>query len=784
MLQLKHVSKTYQSGSFIQKALDDVSINFRAQEFVAILGQSGSGKTTLLNLIGGLDHYDSGDLLINGKSTKSFNDSDWDAYRNNSVGFVFQSYNLISHLNLIDNVEIGMTLSGVKRNVKRQKAIEALNRVGLHDHLHKKPGQLSGGQMQRVAIARALANDPDIILADEPTGALDSETSVQIMDLIKTIATEKLVIMVTHNADIAQQYADRIIRLADGHVISDTQPLADHKVTSNYALKRTSMNFWTAIKLSWRNIQTKKWRTGLTAFASSIGIIGVALVLALSNGFDAQIGIVESETLSGFPLVIQEGASSFQNGPGDRLGSLTDTESAVNEVSDSQLYPYDEAAEAQVQTNTLTPDYLAYLDGLDQTLLLGKSITRSVNLNLLIQRDTVAVPLAMASVNFAVYPQNSDNLSSYLATNYDVLSGSYPQSATDIVLIIDESNRLDASIVSALGFDETADSIALEDMVGLTLKAIPNDVYYVQEGDLFRINGSPDDLSALYNDPQALELTLVGVLRQKPDVSSAALNPGLAYSDELSERFIADAQDSAIVKAQEAVDYNVITGIPFVASSSTTDSDFGSSNARPNGQTKEEALSSLGATAIPNSISLYPLDFEAKTQVMAYLDAYNTDKALEEQIVYQDLSATITSTMGSVLDAITLVLIAFASISLIVSLIMIAIITYISVLERTKEIGILRALGARKKDITRVFNAETFLTGLIAGSLGLGLAYTLTFPVNSILVNLTGLSNVAVMDPLQALLLFIFSVSLAVVGGLIPARMAAKKDPVAALRSE
>lgn len=781
MLQLKNVSKTYQSGSFIQKALDGVSINFRAQEFVAILGQSGSGKTTLLNMIGGLDHYDSGDLQINGKSTKAFSDQDWDAYRNNSVGFIFQSYNLISHLNLIDNVEIGMTLSGVKRSVKRKKAIEALDRVGLHDHLLKKPSQLSGGQMQRVAIARALANDPDIILADEPTGALDSETSVQIMELIKSIASEKLVIMVTHNAEIAERYADRIIRLADGQVINDSMPLADHKVVNHYALKRTSMNFLTAIKLSWRNIQTKKWRTGLTAFVSSIGIIGVALVLALSNGFDAQIGIVESETLSGFPLVIQQGASSFQ--PGDRFGAVTGSTESVT-TNDPILYPYDETEDAEVQTNSLTAEYLDYVNQLDQNLLLGQSLTRSVNLNLVIQNDEVAVPLSMASVNFAVYPQNTDNLTSYLSTNYDVLSGAYPQSETDLVLIVDESNRLDASIVSALGMDDQAESIALTEFVGLTLKAIPNDVYYVEDGSLFRINGSPEDLSELYNDPQAVTLTVVGVLRQKPEVSSAALSPGLAYSNELSERFIADAQQSAIVIAQEAVNYSVITGIPFVESVQSNDGEFGSSVSRLTGQTKEEALSTLGATAIPNSISLYPVDFEAKTEVMAYLDAYNTDKAMKEHIVYQDLSATITSTMGSILDAITLVLIAFASISLIVSLIMIAIITYISVLERTKEIGILRALGARKKDITRVFNAETFLTGLIAGTLGLGLAYALIFPVNAVLLNLTGLENVAVMDTIQASLLFVFSVTLAVLGGLIPARMAAKKDPVAALRSE
>lgn len=793
MLQLKNIFKSYTTGSFTQTALDGVNLKFREKEFVAILGPSGSGKTTCLNIIGGLDKYDKGDLLINGKSTKDYKDSEWDAYRNNSVGFIFQSYNLITHLSILDNVEMGMTLSGVSNSEKRKKAIAVLEKVGLNNHIHKKPNQLSGGQMQRVAIARALANDPDIILADEPTGALDTETSRQIMELIRDIAKDKLVIMVTHNPELAEEYADRTIKFRDGEVISDSNPLDESHSNSKYELKKTSMNFITALKLSGKNIATKKWRTTLTAFASSIGIIGIALVLALSNGFDSQISNIESDTLSGFPIMITQTTSEIDmSARRERLAEKSEDE---NKYTDAQyIYPHDSSEDTTTHTNVFNNDYLDYLEKIDSSLISGISYTRLANMNILKSDGTTATSVNSSLINFSAYPTNLNTESKgYIENNYDLLAGNYPAEMTDLILVVGNNNQLESSIVETLGLDAKADEISFDNIIGHKLKVILNNDYYVQNGDYFMVNGDASNLIELYNNENAITLNIVGILRAGEDASMAALSQGIAYSDALSKFFIENAKNSTIVKTQQEVDYNVLTGETFASSITNSNNprnpmegmrSMSGSNINGTPATKEQILSSLGADGTPNMITLYPSDFENKEKVLDYLDNWNTDKATEDTVVYTDMAATVTSLMGGLLDAITMVLIAFASISLVVSLIMIGIITYISVLERTKEIGVLRALGARKKDITRVFNAETFIIGTCSGLLGIFIAYLLTFPTNIVLEKLTDLSDVAKLNPLHAIILVIISVALTLLGGMIPAKMAAKKDPVEALRTE
>lgn len=556
MLQLKNISKSYTTGDFTQVALDKVNLNLRENEFVAILGPSGSGKTTCLNIIGGLDQYDSGDLIINGKSTQNFQDSDWDAYRNNSVGFIFQSYNLIAHLSIMDNVELGMTLSGVPAAEKRQKAKEVLEKVGLKDHLHKKPNQLSGGQMQRVSIARALANDPDIILADEPTGALDTQTSEQIMELIKEIAKDKLVVMVTHNPELARKYTDRTVEFRDGKIISDTDPLPDQKVSSDYKLKKTAMGFSTALKLSFKNIMTKKWRTTLTAFASSIGIIGIALILALSNGFNKQINNYEAGALSNFPVSISQSAMSF-----DRSETAADdTATSKEEYSDSQeIYPYDPSANTIMHTNVLTEKYLDFVKQIDPSLIDGLSYARKVNMNILKSDDKTAT--AINTSYFSSFPSKAGGApGSYLENYYDLLVGSFPSKDTDLVLIVDEYNQLNVASVEALGLDYTANSIKFDDIVGQEFKLIPNDLYYVKSGDHFVVNGTAANLSDMYNSTDAIPLRIAGIIRAQKDSPMSTMAAGIAYSDDLALRFITSAQASKVVKAQEQEDaVNLLT---------------------------------------------------------------------------------------------------------------------------------------------------------------------------------------------------------------------------------
>ena len=773
MLEIKHIKKSYKTGDFVQKALNDVSIQFRQNEFVAILGPSGSGKTTLLNVLGGLDHYDSGDLIINGKSTKNFKAADWDAYRNNSVGFIFQSYNLIGHISIQDNVEMALTLSNVKKKERRKRAREALKSVGLLEHAHKRPNQLSGGQMQRVAIARSLVNNPDIILADEPTGALDSNTSKQIMDLIQKIASDKLVIMVTHNQDLAYQYATRVIEVKDGKVVSDSNPLTkEEQEEEQYKLKKTKMSFMEALYLSFNNIMTKKGRTLITAFASSIGIIGIALILSLSNGFDLQIDKFERGILSAMPIMISKQSMDLDE---ESLVQLTGEEQ--EKYPDKQtVIPKDNALESLVHQNKINDDYIDYIENIPSDLVYGVSYTKMTALNVLTEHDGKVSVADTQDISFSALPKSLDENTPNAAMEayYDILAGTLPQKKEDIVLIVDASNRVNTEILQLLGFD-TMDEIPFDEIIGKTIKVALNDDFYVKMGDYFVRN---QDLQSVYDN--SITLTVSGILRMKEDFPSYVSSASLCYTNELLDEVTAANNESEIVKAQQASDVNVLTGMPFSDSTSNPSS----SSSAGMTITKDTVLGYLGADQTPYMIYLFPKDFEQKDELLKYLDAYNDDKEDDDKVIYMDQAELISSMSSSIMSAVTIVLIAFSSISLIVSSIMIGIITYISVLERTKEIGILRALGARKKDISRVFNAETFIIGITSGLIGIGIALILTIPTNQIIYNLTELENVAILNPLHALILILVSMTLTMIGGFIPARIAAKKDPVEALRTE
>lgn len=781
MLELRQIKKTYRVGEIETKALQGVSLAFREQEFVAILGTSGSGKTTTLNIIGGLDRADSGSLIIRGRDTTNFSNHDWDAYRNNSVGFVFQSYNLISHLSIVQNVEMGMTLSGVNRKEKHERALQVLNDVGLNEHLHKNPTQLSGGQQQRVAIARALANDPEVLLCDEPTGALDTETSKQIMDLIREVSKDRLVIIVTHNPNIAATYADRTIHFSDGYIVSDSNPYEVKAKSEDFSIRKTAMNYWTALTLSFNNLLTKKGRTILTSFASSIGIIGIAVILALSSGFQVQIDKYQVDTLASMPITISRQASSFN---AEDIATLQNTDDQPEEYADTDnIYIYDPADSTFIHTNVFTDEYLDYLQAIDPNIASSVGVVRSVQMNLIrdtgdevIQvqfADTSSRPgpdsIGSASVNLGMssYPTNLDPADEpYLEQAYDLIAGAYPSDATDLVLVIDSRNRINESIIKGLGFDtDKIETIDFDDLIGLEMLAVGNDDYYAKTQ--FGTYAPRTDYEQIYEEGDNLELRISGIIRQKEEVGIGVLSQGIAYSDELTQLIIDRSIDSEIVQAQADSETNVITTESFT-----------------NEEAKDNFMAYLGADTTPTMLLVYPQSFEAKDAVRAYLDDFNTGKDRSDQIIYTDLAATVSELSGGIMNAITLVLIAFASISLVVSLIMISIITYTSVLERTKEIGILRALGARKKDITRVFDAETFIIGVLSGILGIVIAYLLTIPINDFLYRTTELVNVATLRPDHAAFLVVISTVLTVIGGHIPAIMASRKDPVEALRSE
>ncbi len=774
MLKLKNVKKSYKTGTFVQHALKGINLEFRENEFVSILGPSGSGKTTLLNIIGGLDNYDTGDLIINGKSTKHFKPSEWDSYRNNSVGFIFQSYNLIPHISVLENVEIGLTLSGISAKQRKEKALNLLKKVGLKDHSHKKPSQLSGGQMQRVAIARALANDPDIILADEPTGALDTKTSKQIMDLITEIAKEKLVIMVTHNPNLAHEYASRIVEMKDGEVINDSNPPEENsQELDNFSLKKTSMSFLTALKLSFNNIKTKKGRTALTAFASSIGIIGIALVLSLSNGFNMEVDNFEQNSLAQSPIMITSQVMKMD----EKMIQSVQGDSKLKKYSDKKIvYAQDDIINTMVHNNQITQNYIDYIEKMDKDKVSGYTLDKGTALNIIRKNDDntysqVEMPSNNATESMQLWsllPTNPNKEEDgVIEKNYDILAGKLDNDTPGLILQVNSKNQVSASVLKQLGFNDK-EQVTFKEIMNKELKVIVNDDYYQKYGDNFIPN---TDYEKMYNSDKSITVKVEAIIRGKDGKEMVTNGSGLGYTNALTTAIIQENKNSEIVKAQNKVDYNILTHQNF-------DNKEGSTN------TKEIMMGYLGAESLPVAIYIYPKDFDTKDYITDYLDDYNDGKQEKDQIQYTDTAEMISSLTGGIMDAITVVLIAFSSISLVVSSIMIGIITYISVLERIKEIGILRALGARKKDIKRVFNAETFIIGLFSGLLGIGIAYILTFPTNIIIENFSGLADVAKLNPIHALILIIISMTLTIIGGAIPANMASKKDPVEALRTE
>lgn len=841
MLQLQHISKVYHTGSQEFHALKDISIRFRENEFVSILGQSGSGKTTLLNIIGGLDQYTSGDLLIQGKSTKQFKDRDWDSYRNHTIGFVFQSYNLIGHQTALSNVEIAMTLSGVSKSERKKRAIEALERVGLKDHLYKKPNQMSGGQMQRIAIARALVNDPKVVLADEPTGALDSETSVQIMELLKDIAKERLVIMVTHNPELAQAYSTRIVQVLDGNILSDSNPYEPTEETKQVDIrfKKTKMSYLTALALSFNNLLTKKGRTFLTAFAGSIGIIGIALILALSNGVSDYVKKTQEDTLVSLPLTISEKNQSNllatspdlsekpykdnnELGINTVLTNLLKKQIGKNDLASFKSYLDEHASEVQALTKDIRYRYnlQPYIYATD-TSNGPKSILPS----------TLADEVDTSNQTIKGYLQNIDywselsSDSNMLESQYDVLEGRFPQDKSEIVLIVDENNEISDLLLYSLRIKDPSElndakkldelgsqTYQYSDFIGKTFKAVVNTNRFAKENNQWmnKINDASYMKTQIEN---GLELKIVGVLRQKEGTSSGVNSPsgGVAYTSALIDYTSEQIQNSDIVKEQEAnPTINVFTGKafakdpkPFNSADLTQEEKIQLAQMAPEQQaqyiqqyndnsaaTYEENLEKLGVIdkSKPAAIEFYTSSFQQKQKLKDFINAYNTAKkdAGEDDkvLAYSDDIQTIMSSITTMVGVITTVLVGFVAISLIVSSIMIAIITYISVLERTKEIGILRAMGASKKDIRRIFTAETAIEGFISGVLGIAITLLATIPINTIVAKMTNVENVAQLPWEAALILIGISIVLTMLAGLIPSRIAAKKDPVESLRSE
>ena len=871
MLKLKNITKEYVSGDSKVEALKGISIEFRKSEFVSILGQSGCGKTTLLNIIGGLDRYTSGDLIINGKSTKDFKDKDWDAYRNYSVGFVFQNYNLIPHQSVLANVELALTISGVSKKERKERAIKALEDVGLKEQIHKKPNQLSGGQMQRVAIARALVNNPDIILADEPTGALDTKTSVQIMGILKEISKDKLIVMVTHNPDLAEKYSNRIVKILDGVITDDSKPFTkeDEENEKNIKAKsgRTSMKFFTALRLSLNNLMTKKGRTILTSFAGSIGIIGIALILSISNGVQNYINRVEEETLSSYPISIEESTVDLSSMVQKLMGEQEETDNSNHE--EGKIYSTDimddmlSTLSSKIESNNLT-ELKKYIDeGNNEISNNANAIQYNYDLNINLYKEdtengivkvnpsTTMNALGMGEMieaqenssmssmfgasmsmsNTDVWEEMLDN-EELLHSQYDVLAGKWPEAYNEVVLIVDENNQISDYTLYTLGLkdqkeleekwkaiqngEEVAESeqtsYTYDELLNLSFKLILNSDYYEKENGLW-IDKSDDEEYMKEKVNNAESIKVVGIIKQNEQSVAAGMSGGIGYLKDLKEYVINKSNESEIVKEQkENPDVNVFTGLEFPTEGETstfsydnlsTEQKMTLANLSAEDLAKvmetynqnvnasyESNLETLGAIDLesPSSINIYPKDFESKDKITTAIEEYNQkqrDEGKEENTIsYTDIVGVMMSSVSQIIDTISYVLIAFVAISLIVSSIMIGIITYISVLERTKEIGILRAIGASKKDISRVFNAETFIVGLIAGLLGIGITILLNIPINSIIYTLTGVEVNVALPVAGGVILVLISMILTIIAGLIPAKMASKRDPVEALRTE
>ena len=829
MLELVNIKKDYKAGSGTVTALKNINLKFEKNEFVSILGPSGCGKTTLLNIIGGLDSYTEGDLIINGTSTKEYKDKDWDAYRNRSIGFVFQSYNLIPHLTVLGNVELALTLCGLSPKERKEASLKALDRVGLSEQINKKPNQLSGGQMQRVAIARALVNNPDIILADEPTGALDSETSKQVMELLKEVSKERLVIMVTHNDTLADKYSSRIIRLLDGEIISSENIINKEKdlVTSKTkkgkskqnnlsveddAVKRqddnaadataeksqentvkkkvfsglfkrknnesrTSMSFFTAIALSFKNLLTKKGRTFMTGFAGSIGIIGIALVLSLSNGLSQYINNIQTESLSQSPIQITKNAykiddiMAMQNGLEVELDAYPD--------NSDRIYPYEPMSDKFIKENNITQEYIDYIKKIDSSLLLAINYSYGVSMNISTKYNGTVSVMNTADTGFQEMLNNGE----FIESHYDLIAGEkFPSSYNEISLVVDKYNRLSTQALKALniGFEDGQESVSFESLLGKEFRLLLNDVYYQNDNGIFTVT---DDLNSAYE--KGVPLKIVSIIRIKESSDTSFLNQGLVYTSALTEYVLEENGKSQIVQEQlkeENKTIDVTTGKTFTLKVGEFEKPI------TDEEELEEALQTqlrkLGAISVPSSVSIYPSDFDSKNEIIAYLDKWNEGKSEEEQIIYTDMSGIIFTVMDEMVDTVSVVLVAFSAISLVVSSIMIGIITYVSVIERTKEIGVLRSLGARKKDVSRVFKAETLIIGLFAGVLGIIITALINIPINIAVSNSFGISNLANLHWATALILIAISMVLTLVAGLIPSKIAAKKNPVTALRTE
>mgnify|MGYP004644182287 FL=1 len=867
MLKLKNIKKTYVSGDEKVEALKGINIEFRESEFVSILGQSGCGKTTLLNIIGGLDRYTSGDLIINGKSTKDFKDRDWDAYRNYSVGFVFQSYNLIGHQTVLSNVELALTISGVSRKERKQRAIKALEEVGLKEQIHKKPNQLSGGQMQRVAIARALVNNPDIILADEPTGALDTKTSVQIMEILKKISKDKLIIMVTHNPELAEKYSSRIIKILDGKITDDSNPIEHQKEEKQPDTKkrRTSMKFLTALRLSLNNLMTKKGRTILTSFAGSIGIIGIALILAISTGVQNYINKVEEDTLSSYPITIEESTVDMSSLMQSMAGNDTDN---TENREEGKAYSADimndmiTTLSNKKQSNNLK-ELKKYLDDGDNEITKNSNSIKygyDVNINLYrantdngIVRVNPSTVMNAFGMGDMIEAQNNSAMSTVfgssmmtntdicfemldnqqlLESQYDLVKGSWPKQYNEVVLVLKEDGRIDDYTLYSLGLkdqnelkdkwkavengekldeNQEATSYSYDDLLNLQFKLLLNSDYYQKQNGLW-INKEEDNdyLKEKINDAETIKI--VGIIKQNEQSAvSTSVTSGIGYTKQLKEYVVEKSNDAQIVKEQkENKDVNVFSGLKFPTDENTSTMENLTAEQRMamsklsseeiakmmeaysanKDASYEKNLQKLGAVDIdtPTSISIYPKDFESKDKISSAIEEYNQkqrdDGKEENTISYTDIVGTMMKSVSQIINTISYVLIAFVAISLIVSSIMIGIITYISVLERTKEIGILRAIGASKKDISRVFNAETLIIGLISGLIGIGITVLLTLPINSMIYAVTGVKVVTAVPVNAGVILVLISMFLTIIAGLIPAKIASKKDPVIALRTE
>ena len=824
MLELKNITKNYLSGENEVKALKGISIEFRKSEFVSILGHSGCGKTTLLNIIGGLDRYTSGDLIINGKSTKDFKDKDWDSYRNYSVGFVFQNYNLITHQTVLSNVELALTLDGVSKKERKARAIKALEDVGLKDQIHKKPNQLSGGQMQRVSIARALVNDPDIILADEPTGALDSDTSKQVMELLKKISKNKLIIMVTHNKELAEKYSTRIVKILDGVITDDSEPFTEEdrkkEKKKESKLGKTAMSFFTAFSLSLNNLMTKKGRTFLTAFAGSIGIIGIALILSLSSGVQNYINKVEEDTLSSYPITIESESIDMATLMEAFMG---EQESTFEEPADNTIYSVNimtdiiSAVSQDAKSNNLEA-FKEYLDNEDTVINENSNAVQysyGVTLNLFKEEGALQVnPTEVL---------NSIGVGDMFESSSEVMSmlGSTSTTNTNVWSELLEGIK-DQSEIQGMVYDITSEegveksdteTYTYDDFVGLKYKLLLSTDFYSKENGVW-VDKSSDTSYIQSKLAEAEEITVVGIIRPKEESNITTTTYGeIGYLHDLTEYVINKTNDSEIAKEQlENPTINVFTGTEFSTEASNNEFSIDSltdeqklalsqmseeeqlqymSTYSSNiNATYENNLRTLGIVDLdnPSTINIYPKDFESKDLIKTAIEDYNnkqTDEGKEENVIeYSDFVGTLMNSVTRIVDIISYVLIAFVAISLVVSSIMIGIITYISVLERTKEIGILRAIGASKKDISRVFNAETFIIGLTAGILGIAITIILNIPINAVIKAVTGVSGISALPIVGAIILILISMILTIIAGLIPAKIAAKKDPVEALRTE